>query len=65
MKSPMMNRWMTWLIINHIPTYSGRIDDDRSEFYSFSSEYVNIQNRIDRIREIACDATKCEVYVSI
>lgn len=44
--------------MNQYPTYSGRIDVERSGLSSLSSEYVNIQKIIDKIREIACDATK-------
>ena len=49
--------------MNQYPTYSGSIDVDLSLSKSFNSVYVKVQKIKLNIREIACDATKCDVYV--
>jgi len=51
--------------MNQYPTYSGSIDVDLSLSKSFNSVYVKVQKIKLNIREIACEATKCDVYVSI
>jgi hypothetical protein len=61
MKSAMISRWMIWARRKQCPTYSGMGLWVRVLSSVFSYEYVKIQKIMERTREMAWAATKCDV----
>ena len=59
MKSAMIKRWITWEVMNQYPTYYER---RLIALSVFSYAYVKIQKMMKRTLDMACVATKCEVY---
>lgn len=58
MKSAIISRWITCDVMNQYPTYS---ESRLIALSVFSSAYVNTQKIMNRMREMPCAATKCEV----